>query len=228
MKRSTLILAAVLCAAGCGLISSDVDDFPLGMPEHPFAVDADAWQLKVTGDVPSVPCSADCATATTTFCEENDVCSASCGANDSCQVDLGISIYQMFHLALEQPELMAIDAQASIDVSVDSLVFVVEENTLSRETPPLSVYLAPLTVTDVNDAGAQLIGTIEPIATGFVGNGAITFTGDGKATMEAYMKDFRTPFNVLVSGSLAVQGGDAVPMGRLSGHITAIAHASLI
>jgi hypothetical protein len=45
--------------------------------------------------------------------------------------------------------------------------------------------------------------------------------------MEQYMSNWRTPFNVIVSGTATISAGDPVPSGKLTGVVTATAHAGL-
>lgn len=227
MRRIVLAALAVL-GAGCGLISSDVDDFALGLPEEEFAVDSANWRLTVT-QIPSLSCSmVDCAQAAATFCAEGG-CTSECGQSGACQVSVDVSIYQTFNL-LERPELRALDEKQGIRVTVDSVSFRVDENTFEppRATPPIDVYMAPLDVTDASSPEAKKVGTIAALPPRFTGEGDVEFSADGRGHMEAFMESFRTPFNVILKGTITFAAGETVPTGRVKGVITARARADSI
>lgn len=226
MRRLSLALLAALGGA-CGLISSDVTDFQLDLPEKQFTVDTADWELSVMGDTfPAVSCAADCAALASMTCV--DTCSADCDGTN-CQVHVPISIRQMFNLAIESPELQTIDEQAAISVTVDAIAFRIDEDTMNVATPPLAVYMAPIDVITIEDMRAQQVGTILPIAPGtpMGTTGQVDLTTAGREVLAAYMEDFRTPFNVIVAATVDIRAGDPVPMGRLSGVVTVDAHAGL-
>lgn len=226
MKRLLLVLAAA-SAGSCGLISSDVTHFQLGIPEKPFTVDTADWKLDVSGQFPAIPCSADCSAATAQVCSMG-TCTADCDGTN-CQAHVALSMRQMFNLAVESPELQTIDDQAAISVTVDAISFRVDENTLNVATPPLTVYLAPIDVVDSSDSRAQAVGTIVSVppgvATPYVGQ--VDLTAEGRQVMKSYMENFRTPFNVIIAGRVDIRAGDPVPDGRLVGVVAVKAHAGL-
>lgn len=230
MKRFALPLAALL-GASCGLISSDITDFPLALPKKAFSVDTASWMIsssvQMNGTFPSVACPpADCAAAAAMFCD-NGGCTADCAADQTCTAHVSISIFQMFDLANEAEELATIDQMAVISVTVDAIAFEIEANTLNVATPPLTVYIAPIGVTDPSDNRAEAIGTILSIPAGFTGTGQVDVTATGELTLERYMSDFRTPFIIIVGGTADIVAGSPVPSGMLTGNVTVTAHAGL-
>ncbi len=230
MSRRSLLLAVALAAApavSCGLISSDVTDFNLRLPEKEFNLDTQDWMLTVTGQMPTLDCPpVDCAVATTQICEQG-ACSADCDANAHCQAHVTVSVFQMFDLKNEAPELQTIDSEAVISVTVETIKFKVSTNTLNIDSPPLTVYLAPNGVSDPNDPMAEEIGTIASVAAGQTGEGEIMLSETGKASMEQFMSNWRVPFNVIVTGRVTIMAGQAVPEGKLTGAVTVTAHAGL-
>jgi hypothetical protein len=225
-------MAAVVAAplGSCGLIDSDVTDFPLRLPEKEFNVDTAEWMLSVPGGgntFPTLDCPPlDCAQAVSQVCA-GDSCGATCDGNAHCQAQVNVSVFQMFNLSTESPELETIDSQAVVTVTVENISFKVKENTLNVASPPLEVYLAPQGVNDPASTMAVEIGTIASVPPGQTGEGQIDLTPTGKMAMESYMSNWRTPFNVIVAGEVAISAGDPVPMGRLSGSVTVLAHAGL-
>ncbi len=225
-----LAAAALVClpAASCGLISSDVTDFNLKLPEKPFNVDTADWMLSVQGStMPAIACPAvDCTAATDMFCAQG-ACTADCDSGGHCQAHVAVAVSQKFDLAHESPELAKIDSQAGIKVTVEAITFVVKENTLNVTSPPLSVFLAPQGVLDPQSPEAVNIGTAEAVPAMQTGEVVILFSATGKHAMEQYMGDYKTPFSVIVAGDVTMHAGDPVPKGKLSGVVSVTAHAGI-
>ena len=94
-------------------------------------------------------------------------------------------------------------------------------------SPPLELYLAPQGVSDPQSAEAEHIGSLEPVPPATTGEASIALTKSGRETMAAFMKDYKTPFTVIVAGEVIIQAGQPVPKGKLSGVVTVVAHAGL-
>ena len=226
---AALIAAIAGSSAGCGLISSDVVDFELNLPKKQFSIDTAGWQVDpVAADlllqtscasVPSV-----CNTAAQSACEMN--CSGTCAADQFCELQLDVSLYQPVNLLAEAPELKSIDDQPVIKVTVDSMTYDIEVNTLDVATPELTLYVAPMSVMSPTDAQALAIGTIPPVPAGETIRGRVVeFTPDGKARLASIMSTFKTPFNVLVGSSLTVTG--ELPTGKLDAVVSIRGRAGL-
>jgi hypothetical protein len=227
MTRLTLVFTAALCAglaSSCGLIDSSVDDFPLGFPRKDFTVDTASWQLSVMGTFPTIPCTTnpECEAAAGTLCGGG--CTASCEAS-MCQAHVPLSLFKAFNLALDAPEYQTIDDQTAISVSVDSVEFIVETNTMNVAVPPLEVFMAPIDVTDASDPAALRIGTITSVGPAQTGSNELQTDAAGEANLEMFMSNFRIPFNVIVAGSVNISAGDPVPSGMLQGYVKVAAHA---
>ena len=230
MRLGALVVAA--CAAGCGLISSDVADFNLDLPEKNFSIDASSWQVDDAqaqmllgmncGSAPAV-----CNTAAQAACEMN--CTGTCNASQRCELNLDVSLYQPINLLTEKPELKSINDQPVIRVTIDSVTYDVVTNTLNVATPELTVYVAPMSVMDPKDPEAVPIGTIASIDAGATtaSSEAIAFNADGRAKLIGMMSTYKTPFNVIVGSSITVRQGQMVPMGKLDAVIHIRAHAGL-
>jgi hypothetical protein len=237
--RVALVIATALCltspvVTGCGLISSDVTNFDLTLPPKMFTIDASGWQVDTAqaNAYLEMDCStrpAVCTTAVQLACTMN--CSGSCNAAQTCDLSLDISRSQPVDLLSEKPELKAIDDEPLIKVTVDSVSYEVTSNTLSVDTPELTVYVAPISAIAVDrfDAQVKAIGTIAPIPAGSVTAQAeqLKFTPTGKAELVKIMSSFKTPFNVLVGSSIVVTRGQAMPTGKLAATVHIAGHAGL-
>lgn len=234
IRAGTVLVAGVVIAAGngCGLISSDVTNFDLTLPEKQFTIDADGWQVDAQqADVLlSTSCAGApdvCASAASLACQEG--CSGSCNATtQQCELALDVSLYRSIDLLTEKPELKSIDDEPLIKVTIDSVTYEITGNTLNVDTPALTVYVAPTSVMDPADPQATPIGTIEPVPAGIlVTPKDLTFTPTGRADLIAAMNNFHTPFNVIVGSTLVIRDGTPVPMGKLDAVVRIEAHAGL-
>lgn len=222
-----------LAVAGCGLISSDVTNFDLTLPEKKFTVDTNGWQVD-SGQATAylaTPCGtqpAVCSSAVQLVCEMG--CSGSCNTQ-TCDLSLNISRSQKVDLIAEKPELKSIDDEPVIKVTVDSVTYEVASNTLNVDTPELTLYVAPLSTVAVDRSDPQIkaIGTIAPIPAGWVTEHTeqLEFTPTGRAELVKIMSSFKTPFNVLVGSSIVVSNGQPVPTGALEAVVHIKGHAGL-
>ena len=132
--------------AGCGLISSDVTDFDLTLPDKTFTVDTASWQLNGVDTFTSTDCSSQmgvCAAAAQQACKQGQ-CFGSCDADtQTCDLQVLVSLWQMVDLLSEKPELQTINDQPLVGVTIDSVDYEVTENTLNVDTPEMKMYVAP-------------------------------------------------------------------------------------
>ena len=224
--------ALAVLAGGCGLISSDVTNVDLTVKPKMFSVDTASWNVNSTAAMAylSYDCSSTpsyCASAVSNACQMG--CSGSCDmTSHTCDLGLDVAIYQKVDLLTEQPELKTINQQPIIHVTIDSLTYAVTSNTLNVATPALTIYVAPIAVTDPKDPSAKAIGTIAAIPAGqTVAQTPITYTADGKQTLIDTMGSYQTPFNVIVGGTVELHSGDPVPSGKLDGTVQIKAHAGV-
>lgn len=226
-------IAAVILASGCGLISSDVTNFDLTLPDKNFSVDADSWDITNDEAQPllQTSCSSNpgiCSTAAQTACPMN--CDGECNAtSQTCDLALSVSLYQNVDLLAEKPELQQINDEPVIKVTIDSVTWEVGSNTLNTDTPPLTLFVAPMSVMDPTSPEARPIGTISGVAAGEVTDGEqpLEFTPSGKADLVAAMSTFKTPFNIIVGSTITLTSGQSVPQGRLDAVVHVKGHAGL-
>lgn len=223
-------LAALLAGAGCGLVDSDVTDIDISLPEREVTVDTADWQLSGNERLQEVDCSQDesvCSTALAELCGSEEVCSGVCGSTSSCEISVRVALWHTFDLAAEQPELQQIEGQPLVDVRIDRVYYTVGENSLDVDSPPLTVYVAPEGVMSPDGRGAQVVGTIPSVPAGTtVEEADVELTAEGKDRLAARMKDYDSPFNLIVGSELTIQAGETLPRGRMVTVIKATAVAS--
>jgi hypothetical protein len=228
------VLMGLAGLSGCGLIDSDVTNFDLTLPDKKFTVDSSGWEVDSTqaNAYLEMDCSGRpnvCSTAVQLACTMN--CSGSCNAEQTCDLSLDISRSQPVDLLAEKPELKAIDDEPVIEVTIDSVSYQILSNTLSVDTPELTVYVAPISTVAVDrfDSQIKAIGTIPAVPAGWVSEHIeqLRFTPTGKAELSNIMRSFKTPFNVLVGSSIIVTRGQAMPTGKLEAVVRVAGHAGL-
>ena len=227
---SSLVVGLLLTS--CGLISSDVTNFDLTLPDKKFTIDTGGWQVDstVANTFLSTKCSAMpsvCSSTVQLACKMG--CSGSCSTAGTCDLSLDVSLSQPVDLVMEKPELKTINDEPVIKVTIDSVTYEVTTNTLNVDTPEVTVYVAPMSVIKPTDPMAKPIGTIAPVPAGQTTTGPqpIMFTPTGKADLVNIMSTFKTPFNVLVGSSLVVKSGQPVPTGKLDAVVHIKGHAGL-
>jgi hypothetical protein len=227
-----LRLCLVLAVSGCGLISSDVTNFDLTLPEKAFSVDASGWQVNqnAADTFLNMSCSQTpqnvCTSAASSACPMN--CSARCGTASKCELGFDVGVYQMIDLVTEKPELKSINDEPVIKVTIDSVSYRVSANTLNVATPQMNVYVAPMSVMDPDDPMVKQIGTIPPVPAGTtVQTAELAFTADGRQNLIDVMSTYKNPFNVIVGAKLWMTSGDPVPTGKLDAVVQIKAHAGL-
>jgi hypothetical protein len=229
--RLAIAVVGAVGLAGCGLISSDVTNFDLTLPDKMFTIDATGWTIRQSDAdmVLATTCtkSTTCNAAVQRFCPMD--CSGSCNQSQTCDVALDINRSQTVNLLSEQPDLKSINNEPAIKVTIDSVTYDVLSNTLNVETPEIAIYVAPNSVIKSSDPLATKIGTIAPIPAGWTTETpeAVKFTASGQADLIKQLSAFKTPFNVLESSSIVISHGQTVPTGKLEAVVHIKGHAGI-
>lgn len=228
----TTAAAALMIAAasGCGLIDSDITNFDLSLPDRTFTIDTEQWNVDdSTTTFPDIPCSADadvCADAVTAYCSV-ERCTGVC-VSDLCEMTVPVSLWRTVDLYAEKPELQTIDNQPLVNITIDNVHYQVTENTLNFDTPELVLYVAPKTVMNPSDPQARPIGVIPTVPAGSqVGSRNVLVTPAGEVDLKAFMRDYRTPFNIIIGSEVTVQAGDPMPIGRITAEVGVQAYAGI-
>ena len=229
MARYVPWVGVFVGVAGCGLIDPDIGDFPLRFPSQSVTVDSSDWELTTEPEVPGIECAdfpGICNDEVIEICGAEGVCFGSCDGTH-CQAAVVISLWRTVDLeATNHDEFQRLEQRPLISVNLDEVSYTVAENTFTVPSPELGVYVAPQTVMDHGSPQAQLVGTIPTLDAGArVEGAALRFTEDGRDHFEAFMGDYRTPFNLIVGGSLELSAGDEVPQGRLQAEVNVTAVA---
>lgn len=231
MRMGAFAVVALL-GPGCGLISSDVTNFDLTLPDKNFTIDATGWQVDqaAAATLTSTSCAQApmvCASAADAVCPED--CTGRCGSAQTCELDLDVGLYQMIDLLREKPELQSINDEPVIQVTIDSVTYEVTQNTLNVDTPAMEVYVAPMAIMDPKDPLAKHVGTIASVPAGqsLLTPQSLEFTATGKAELVDIMSTFKTPFNLIVGSTITVKSGTPVPTGRLDAVVHIKGHAGL-
>lgn len=221
-----VVALALAVLAGCGLIDPDITDFTLRLPDRQVTLDTADWQLPDGAELPAVDCGGElsCGERVAELCGA-ETCEGSCGG-ETCQAVLHIALWNTFDLAREAPELESIEGQPVVDVSIDRVWIRVTENSLDIDSPVLMVAIAPQTVMTL--AAAEPIGTIDPIeAMTLVDQRELALVDGGLETLSRYLRDYATPFNLIVGTDLTFRAGDGVPTGRMVATVGVDARAGL-
>jgi hypothetical protein len=206
---------------GCGLVSSDILTLTFDLPERHYVFDTATWGLPATA-VPAVPCTADatCCSAAALVgydCAKSPplVCDTSAGAG-VCAVKLPVeSPPQTIDLSMQASGLSGVNGQTLASVSISQIAYVIDVNTLNRDLPPISLYLAPQNVASSSDPMAHKFGTVPAIPAMQTTGGTVALEPDAESTFAGYARNFRTPFEFLSHTVVTVRGGDPTPSGRI-------------
>lgn len=228
---ATLVPVLGLSLAGCGLISSDVTQFDLGLPHKQFTIDAGNWGLSNPEVLLSHACTVSpdpCPALAAQACRPGQCVAACNAASNTCDLTLFVSLYQGIDLLTEKPELQSINNEPIISVTIDSIDYEVTANTFNVATPQMGVWAAPSTVMVPGDPGSKRVGTVPSIPAGTTQPAtAMAFDPDGKANLASFMGSYKTPFNIVVGSGILLHQGMPVPQGAMTVNVSIAAHAGL-
>ncbi|HKE14095.1 MAG TPA: hypothetical protein VKB80_04510 [Kofleriaceae bacterium] len=227
MIRS-VCLAGLLGLAGC-VIDSKVDEINLDLPEQQVIVDTGTWKLTDEGRMPAVECAGMpgiCADRVDMWCGAEDVCQATCGTG-TCEIEVAVALWNTINLEQEATQLAQLDGQPLQTVTIDEVTFTVSDNTLNVPSPPLTVSVAPSGVMSVGGRNSDEVGVIPALEPGqTVGEEKIELTPAGQSVLSERMRDYQTPFNLVVGSTVTLRAGEQVPSGRLKADLKVSAHAN--
>jgi hypothetical protein len=224
MRVHTGLLPFVLAAAGCINLGSNQPSITYDLDAQEFMPPDFGNQM---GKVPTVDCTANagvCAAVqappgTTATCE---------AASHLCVIQADVRLIQTIDLSKQKGFPSSVANTSLIHhVEVNEVRYWTPTNTLSFATPPINISIGSQTVQSETDPGATQLGTLPSLAamtvtachggTPGTPNGAclMPLTDAGKMVLGRLAKDYKTPFNVIVSAHLVAHAGDPVPAGRL-------------
>jgi hypothetical protein len=224
-RRSRLLglVPSLLALPACLLINDKMIAITYDLEPQEFARDFGSSM----GTVMSVDCSANAG-----LCSQLPAPSGTTAACDAatkkCVLMAEIELKQTINLSTQKdfPKEVANSSVIS-SVTVNSVNYWTATNTLTFDTPPIDLYVAPQTAQKVTDGGVVKLGTLPPLAAGKPtacragtpgtqqSSCTMPLTEAGKAALGTFAKNYATPFNILVVAHLTVQSGQAVPAGKL-------------
>ncbi len=227
MLRS-VCLAGLVGLAGC-VIDSKVDEVNLDLLERRVIVDTADWELTDEGTMPSVECAARpdlCVEHVEMWCGADEICDATC-AQETCEVNVLVALWNTIDLTVEQAAALAqLEGRPLQTVTIDEVAFTVSENTLNVDSPALTVSVAPTGVMSVGGGGAEAVGIIPSLPPGeTITLESIELTPRGQMVLANRMREYQTPFNLVVGSTILLRAGDPVPSGRLVADLKVSAHA---
>jgi hypothetical protein len=118
-------------------------------------------------------------------------------------------------------------------VEVERVTYWIDMNTLSVATPPIDVYVADAAAHDETDPSAALLATVASVpaasnacadpaypAGDTKANGAPVCSAPlpaaGKTALAAFVKNYSTPFQIIVHTIVTAMPGESVPMGAIT------------
>lgn len=239
------IISASIVLSGC-ILSDDIDNFYFQLPEKTFFIDTSSLGLSTNTDIscdpnddqchlidPSLSCDsvlATCAISETVSmpsidCSEEDICMEMgdafyCDTNhNACGIKAPIQLSTAVHLAEEVEELREVGNLTFAKVSIESLYFTVEVNTLGVESPVLGIYVANNGVLELSfdedgeviTPGCRRIGSLPSVPAGFTGKKDVILTEPGREALNEYLREPNIPFKLFVAGTVSVAPGQNLP-----------------
>jgi hypothetical protein len=227
---STIGVAAMMAAFGCGLISSDVAKISFDLPARSYSFDTQqtGWNTATTSKfsmtVPSVGCGADadCCSQAVTLAGL-DCSSIICDpVSSTCAFTVTVETPpQEVNLRAQAPELSGLSGQSLADVTVSQITYDVTTNTMNVDLPSVDLFVAPKDVTSTSDPSASLFATVPVIPKGTttdppLRSHKVKLDAAGQQALIGFAHDFATPFVFLSRTRVVVPGGTPVPSGALS------------
>ncbi len=173
-----------------------------------------------TATFPNIPCatSTDCCTLGAVAGIDCTTTPLTCPAG-TCEADVPISQSTPINLSTDvKPSLAQYTSLAHITIS--SISYVVSNNSLNVDLPPLSIYLAPSSVTDPTDPRAVLFGTVPSIPAGSDPSAQVQLAPNAGAVFQMFTANLATPFNFIAAATVKITAGMPVPSGQITIAVT--------
>ncbi len=226
-----------LAVAGCGLVNSNTLSYE-------YAFDPQQFMQKLGDDksMTTVPMQSCDPAASTDQCSQLQAalpagtpahlaCDA---ATRMCAATVDVVLPYPVDLSQAMSPVPSPVVQYGVDhVSVEKIAYWIMTNTVNVDVPPIDLYVASSAAKDQNDASAKLVGTVSKLPARSAActdsadtdksepsNGApvcdVKLTDAGQATLAAFVKDYKTPFQFIAHTKIVAHGGDPVPTGTIA------------
>jgi hypothetical protein len=216
-RRGVVLLTM---AGGCGLIDSDITKLTFDLPEKTYHLDTGMWGA-VPANIPAVPCT------DTAFCCALINCATQpviC-ENSVCTAEVAVAVRQAVNLSQEVGELRSVTSV--VDITIESIGYRVENNTLNIDLPAVDLYLAPDSVTDPTSSELLKFGTVPPTPAGMNISGAVMLELDAPSKFAMFTNDLSVPFAFFAKTIVKVPSGSPAPSGAVDISVTGSLSSSL-
>jgi hypothetical protein len=222
-------------AAGCGLVNSNTLSYEYAF-EPPQSFMENFGDASNMAAVPAMACDPaaatdSCATllppamlgAATLSC---DATSRMCAA----VVDVRLA----YPVDLSTQSLPAPVVQYGVDkVSIEKIAYWIMNNQANVEIPPIDLFVASSAAKDEKDPSAKLVGTVAKLPPKSQCTDAADAAGDkaapagvsvcdvklsdaGESALAGFVKDYKTPFQLIAHTRVVAHAGEPLPTGALS------------
>lgn len=200
-KFAISVIGALLLAAGCGLISTDIAEFTFKLPAKHYV-----FAAPNAGAIPpgAVLCGPGTAVAT---------CPAPLTCDDGvCTGHVPVTVVQKMDFRKDAAELMNYASLA--DIKIKRIQYSVV-STANIPIPTIEIFLAPIGVTDPASPEAKKFGSVPPIAAGATVSGDVVKEPNADAVFATFASDLATPFNFIATTDVAIATGSPTPTGMV-------------
>jgi hypothetical protein len=232
------VALAALPGAGCSLVNSAgiQTDYSFDALQYASPQFGDPAASGTVPDVACDPAGADvCAAAGAALPLSNltlscDTTLHKCVASAEMRASEPIDLSKQMETAFPQQAI-----QFGVEVvEVKRVTYWVDKNMLNVPTPPIDIYVAPSAARDENDPKATLMATVAMLpAKSMVCGDPAYAAGDpkapagapvcsaplpdaGKTALAAFVKDFKTPFQIIAHTVVVAKPGEPLPSGSIS------------
>jgi len=207
---------------GCDLIDQiqNLDHVNFTLPKRTYSVDTQDpnWKSPPQGGIPAAPCGPqgpiqNCcmpAPGVTIDCARSPL-SCETGA---CALRFTYERVQQINLGGDVSALKALNKTLT-DVILKQIDIKIETNTMNTEVPPVDLFVGPMGATKSTDSGVTKIGTVPATPTMFTADRILALDENAQRAFSALAKDYKTPFQIMLSTTVLIKSGADTPMGKL-------------
>ena len=208
----TLALATALLASTA---ACDMLDTAFTVDSGPINITLDTAQMGLnipSATIPAIPCTSDAGCGSAFKCGGTGYsCALKC-VSQKCEIQ--ITVEQGTDVDLSSKIKDQTSATVLSKVTMDALTYNTSENTLTFNTPEISMYLGPQGASSTSAAGVERFATMPSIKAKDPAYGEAKTTEAGKDKLQKSVQNL-TPFRLFGQAVLKLRSGDPVPKGRL-------------
>lgn len=226
----------VVAVGGCGLVKSNAlsYDYAFDPPQQFMEKLGDANTMAT---VPTMACDPNASPDPCAALQSSVPMGAAvmeCEAASSTCVAVA-DVRLLYPIDLSMQNLPGPVVQYGADsVSIEKVAYWVMTNTVNVALPPIDLYVAPAAAKDENDSRAVQIGSVaslpakstacadarddkgDPAAPTGATVCDVKLTPAGELALSGFVKDYKTPFQLIAHAKLVAHAGDPLPTGTLN------------